>query len=334
MLRLTATAALDAPRSDAACCAVLRRPPVSLAELLASQLWDLAAAPPAADLAPPSNGTADSQLLPVKLSPPPPPAAAFPAAAKLGCRLLLRLVPECQLVAAGRVHPQATSSTMQAAADSAGLVRDHQRRSCWCDLLLLDGGVALPPPAPAAAAVAWAFLFFVLVGVRDTGPAAAVPADCWLLLCCLRCLRWEEEEDVWCGSPPTTASDSESVPDRSLLPTSMLCDATRTSCLLCWAGCCMRAAVLCGAAGCLALAACLLAGGGDARRLCGCGGGATRLCGCRGGMLLSRSLLIGSKGACLADAALLVVVLAGQCVLSGCVLPTNGLDPLKCFMVC
>lgn len=132
---------------------------------------------------------------------------------------------------------------------------------------------------------------------------------------------------MWYDSPPMTASDSESVPDKSLLPTSMLCDATRTSCLLCWGGCCMRAAVLCGAAGCLMLGACLLAGGG--------GAAATRLFGCRGVVLLSSSLLIASKGAGLAAAALLVVVLAAKCVvLSGCALPTSCLDPLKCFIIC
>lgn len=139
---------------------------------------------------------------------------------------------------------------------------------------------------------------------------------------------------MWYGSPPMTTSDSESVPDRSLLATSMLCDAIRTSCLLCWAGCCMRAAVLCGAAGCLMLAACLLAGGGGATTCSGGDAAATRLFGCRGVMLLSRSRLIASKGAGLAAAALLVVVLAAECVLSGCALLTNGLDPLKCFMIC
>jgi hypothetical protein len=145
---------------------------------------------------------------------------------------------------------------------------------------------------------------------------------------------------VWEGpTTPVTPSGSESVPDRSLLATSMLCDATRTSrLLLCWAGCCMRAAVLCGAAvGCLALAACLLAAGRGATPLCGSAGGgaaATRLFGCRGVLVLSRSLLTGSRGAGLAAAALLVVVLAGKCVLSGCALLISDLDPLKCFMIC
>lgn len=149
----------------------------------------------------------------------------------------------------------------------------------------------------------------------------------------MRCLRrLEEQAGVW--DCPT--SESESVPDRSLLPTSMLCDATRTSrLLLCCAGCCMWGAVLCGAVGRLVLAACLLAAGRGATPLCGSvAGGATRLFGRRGVLLLSRSLLMGSKWAGLAAAALLVVVLAARCVLSGCALLTSDLDPLKCFMIC
>jgi hypothetical protein len=105
------------------------------------------------------------------------------------------VLPECQLVAARSVDPHATSSTMQAAADSAGFACDHQWRCCWRGLLLLlllGGGAALPPPAPAAAAAAVRRalrLCCVLLEARDSAPAAAAAADCWLLSVCLRCLR-------------------------------------------------------------------------------------------------------------------------------------------------